>query len=84
MVKSKGLSHVAMSVAEGTLTEEYREELLGFYGDYFRWREIEQLRLPDRFDDRGREQLLRQPAGAAGDHGGHWLRALRPARRIAG
>jgi hypothetical protein len=37
-----------MSVAEGTLTDEYRDEVLGFYGDYFGWHEIEQLRLPDR------------------------------------
>lgn len=48
MTKSNGLSHIAMSVAEGTLSDEYRTELLGFYGDYFGWREIEQLRLPDR------------------------------------
>lgn len=48
MTKSKGLSHIAMSVAEGTLTDEFRAELLGFYGDYFGWNEIEQLRLPDR------------------------------------
>src|SRR4249919_1469854 len=48
MAKSNGLSHIAMSVAEGTLSDEYRAELLGFYGDYFGWSEIEQLRLPDR------------------------------------
>jgi hypothetical protein len=48
VTKSNGLSHVAMSVSEGTLTDEYRADLLGFYGDYFGWREIEQLRLPDR------------------------------------
>ena len=48
MPKSNGLSHIAMSVSQGTLNDEYRTELLGFYGDYFGWSEIEQLRLPDR------------------------------------
>jgi hypothetical protein len=43
-----GLSHVAMSVPEGTLTDDYRAELLAFYGDLFGWREIESLRRPDR------------------------------------
>jgi hypothetical protein len=37
-----------MSVPVGTLTDEYRAELLDFYGRYFGWREIESLRLPDR------------------------------------
>jgi catechol 2,3-dioxygenase-like lactoylglutathione lyase family enzyme len=48
MVIPTGLSHVAMSVPEGTLTDEYRAELLGFYGDVLGWREIESQRLPDR------------------------------------
>jgi hypothetical protein len=43
-----GLNHVAMSVAEGTLTDDYRTELLEFYGDVFGWREMESLRRPDR------------------------------------
>jgi hypothetical protein len=43
-----GLSHVAMSVPEGTLTDEYRADVLEFYGKLFGWREIESLRLPDR------------------------------------
>ena len=43
-----GLSHVAMSVPEGTLTDDYRTEVLDFYGDLFGWREIESLRRPDR------------------------------------
>ena len=43
-----GLSHVAMSVPAGTLTDDYRSELLEFYGRLFRWREIESLRRPDR------------------------------------
>ena len=42
------LNHVAMSVASGTLTDEWRAELLEFYGALFGWREIESLRLPDR------------------------------------
>jgi hypothetical protein len=37
-----------MSVASGTLTDEWRAELLEFYGALFGWREIESLRLPDR------------------------------------
>ena len=43
-----GLSHVAMSVPEGTLTDAFRAELLAFYGDLLGWREIESLRRPDR------------------------------------
>jgi hypothetical protein len=48
MPVSSGLSHVAMSVPEGTLTDEYRTRLLEFYGRMFGWREMESLRLPDR------------------------------------
>ena len=48
MPKSRGLSHVAMSVPPGTLTDTFRDELLAFYGAHFGWREIESLRLPDR------------------------------------
>jgi hypothetical protein len=43
-----GLSHVAMSVPAGTLTGDYRRELLEFYGGLFGWREMESLRRPDR------------------------------------
>src|SRR5215216_188356 len=46
--RSSGLSHVAMSVPEGTLTEEYRARLLEFYGRMLGWREMESLRRPDR------------------------------------
>ena len=45
---SNGLSHVAMSVPAGTLTNEFRAELVGFYGRYCGWTEIDELRLPDR------------------------------------
>jgi hypothetical protein len=45
---SSGLSHIAMSVPSGTLTDDYRAELLDFYGRHFAWREVESLRLPDR------------------------------------
>ena len=48
MPRSLGLSHVAMSVPEGTLTDEYRARLLEFYGRMLGWREMELLRLPDR------------------------------------
>src|SRR5215204_4344274 len=48
MPMSCGLSHVAMSVPVGTLTDEYRARLLEFYGRMLGWREMESLRLPDR------------------------------------
>ena len=48
MRESLGLSHVAMSVPQGTLTDEYRTRLLEFYGRMLDWREIESLRRPDR------------------------------------
>jgi hypothetical protein len=48
MPTSLGLSHVAMSVPAGTLTDEYRAQLLEFYGRVLGWREIESLRRPDR------------------------------------
>jgi hypothetical protein len=37
-----------MSVPEGTLTDEYRERLLDFYGRMLGWREMEFLRRSDR------------------------------------
>ena len=43
-----GLNHVAMSVPQGTLTDDFRNELLEFYGGLFAWQEMESLRLPDR------------------------------------
>lgn len=48
MVSSSGLTHVAMSVPGGTLTDAYRTRLLEFYGRILDWREMESLRLPDR------------------------------------
>jgi hypothetical protein len=48
MAVSSSLSHVAMSVPEGTLTDDYRARLLGFYGRLLGWREMESLRRPDR------------------------------------
>jgi len=48
MPKSQVLSHVAMSVPAGTLTDEYRGRVLEFYGRVFGWTEIEALRLADR------------------------------------
>ena len=46
MPSSYGLTHVAMSVPEGTLTDAYRERLLEFYGRILGWREMEALRRP--------------------------------------
>jgi hypothetical protein len=48
MPRTIGLTHVAMSVPEGTLTDEYRAQLLDFYGRMLGWREMESLRLHDR------------------------------------
>jgi hypothetical protein len=48
MAARVGLSHVAMSVPEGTLTDAFRAELLGFYGRVLGWSEMESLRRPDR------------------------------------
>ena len=48
MAVPTGLSHVAMSVPTGTLTDDFRRELLEFYGDLLGWREIDSLRLDDR------------------------------------
>jgi hypothetical protein len=48
VTRSLGLTHVAMSVPPGTLTEDYRVRLLAFYGRLLGWREMDSLRLPDR------------------------------------
>jgi hypothetical protein len=48
MPSSSRLTHVAMSVPEGTLTDAYRARLLDFYGRLLQWREMESLRLADR------------------------------------
>jgi catechol-2,3-dioxygenase len=48
MPSSSGLTHVAISVPEGTLTDAYRERLLEFYGRILDWREMETLRRSDR------------------------------------
>ncbi|MGD9749982.1 MAG: VOC family protein [Acidimicrobiia bacterium] len=45
---SVGLSHVAMSVPVGTLTDAFRTDLLAFWGEHLGWSEIEVLRRPDR------------------------------------
>ena len=48
MPKQQVLSHVAMSVPAGTLTDDFRARVLDFYGRVFGWQEMESLRLPDR------------------------------------
>ena len=48
MPLSSGLTHVAMSVPGGTLTDDFRTRLLEFYGRTLGWREMEALRRPDR------------------------------------
>lgn len=48
MATSQQLSHVAMSVPPGTLTDEWRKQVLDFYGELFGWKEMDRFRLPDR------------------------------------
>jgi hypothetical protein len=45
---SEGLSHVAMSLPEGSLTPHFREAVVAFYGRHFGWTEIESLQRSDR------------------------------------
>jgi hypothetical protein len=47
-MKTEALTHVAMSVPAGTLTDAFRDEVLTFYGEVFGWREMDRLRLDDR------------------------------------
>lgn len=47
-IQSQGLSHIAMSVAEGTLTDGFRAEVVAFYDRHFGWSEMASLRRPDR------------------------------------
>lgn len=48
MPTCSGLSHVAMSVPAGTLTDKFRTRLLEFYGRILGWSEMESLHRPDR------------------------------------
>ena len=48
MPRTQVLSHVAMSVPPGTLTDEFRDRVLDFYGRVFGWRELDAFRRPDR------------------------------------
>jgi hypothetical protein len=48
MATPQQLSHVAMSVPPGTLTDEWRKQVLDFYGELFGWKEMDRFRLPDR------------------------------------
>jgi hypothetical protein len=47
-VKTQGITHVAMSVPAGTLTDEFCAEVLGFYGGVFGWKSMDGFRQPDR------------------------------------
>lgn len=47
-MRTRALTHVAMSVPVGTLTSDFRAALLTFYSDAFGWRELERLSTPDR------------------------------------
>lgn len=48
MPRSRNLTHVAMGVPQGTLTEDFRARLLEFYGRVLGWSEMKSLRHPDR------------------------------------
>jgi hypothetical protein len=48
MTATQQLSHVAMSVPPGTLTDEWRKQVLDFYGELFGWNELDRFRQADR------------------------------------
>lgn len=47
-MRTRGLTHVAMSVQIGSLTPERRSALLSFYSCLFGWRELVSLSTPAR------------------------------------
>lgn len=47
-MRTRALTHVAMSVPIGTLTSDFRSTVLAFYSGAFGWRELEHLSTPDR------------------------------------
>ena len=47
-MRTRALTHVAMSVPVGALTSDFRTALLSFYSDAFGWRELESLSTPNR------------------------------------
>lgn len=47
-MKTRALTHVAMSVPRGTLTPTFRDETLAFYGSVFGWREMASLSSSER------------------------------------
>jgi hypothetical protein len=72
MTHSAGLTHVAMSLPEGTLTDAYRTQVVEFYGRILGWREMDSLRRPDRMTiavGRGTYINLRERADAMVTHG---------------
>ena len=47
-MRTQGLTHVAMSVPPGTLTDEFCAAVLAFYGEVFGWKSMDGFRQPDR------------------------------------
>lgn len=47
-METVALTHVAMAVTPGTITDTYRDGILAFYGEVFGWSELTALRRPDR------------------------------------
>jgi hypothetical protein len=47
-MKTEAITHVAMSVPAGTLTDAFCAEVLAFYGDVFGWKSMDSFRQPDR------------------------------------
>jgi hypothetical protein len=48
MARSRGLAEIAMSVPPGTLTDDFCNDVIAFYGDLLEWSEIAALRAPDQ------------------------------------
>ena len=50
MPVTMGLSHIAVSVPGGTLTQDWRSAFFDFYGGIFGWTEIENVARADRLN----------------------------------
>jgi hypothetical protein len=88
-MRTKRLTHVAMSVPTGTLTSEFRANVLGFYGALFGWRDLEPLSNDERLTIATgggcyinvREQA--QPAVLQYEHFGVEVESVAEVRKIA-
>lgn len=77
-MRTRSLTHVAMSFPRGTLTPEFRSTLLDFYAQLFGWRELKSLSNSDRLTIANgpnayinvRETDAPMPTGGAYEHFG--------------